>query len=199
MSKNITLLGIALALVVGAAVGYFVAGSRYSAQLERAKKALPTTPFVNVISGKVKSVSGNVVTVTVSPSPNPFDEWPTTRQVVVTKSAKIVKQEQKDPKVFQTEFAQYQQEAQKGIKPGTAPPTLPLPYVEKEISISDLKAGDTISVDAGKDVKTAASFDAVKITVTGIAAPTPTAVAGPAVSIPTAPAPVPTTLPAAPR
>ena len=68
----------------------------------------------------------------------------------------------------------------------TTPPT---PVTQTTLALSDLKAGDMILVDAGKDVSTATSFDAVTITVsgTGIVVPVGTAAGtAPMVNTPTA-------------
>lgn len=206
-----------MALIAGAVIGYLGAGYQYSAQLDKAKKMFPVQPNMSVISGTVKSISGNTITLQTQPSMNPFEDLPTVREVSVTSATKIVKNELKDPKVYQQEMADYQaafQTAQKAAAAagGKVPmtsikwPITPMPSVETAVKISDIKAGDMLMVDAGKDVKMSSSFEAVKITVTGAgapivpagasaapgAAPAPTAVAPSAVApaVKTAPAQV---------
>ncbi len=44
--------------------------------------------------------------------------------------------------------------------------TSPSPFDETTIGISDLKVGDTVTAEAAKDIKMAASFEAVKISLT---------------------------------
>ncbi|HUX36146.1 MAG TPA: hypothetical protein VMV71_03900, partial [Candidatus Paceibacterota bacterium] len=183
---NTTIIGIVLALIVGVAIGYFGAGYEYSAQLNKAKEAFPPIPVMNSVSGTIQSISGNTITLQTPLSGNPFENLPTVRQITVTDSTKLVKSEPVDPKAFQREMAAYQTAVQKAQKApvsssSTVPsmanmPTPPQLFTETAISISDLKAGDSITVDAGKDITTSTSFDAVKITLgspAGIGMPPP--------------------------
>ena len=182
MNKNYIVIGMVLALVAGMAIGYAGAGSQYSAQLDKAKKAFPSTPTMMSLSGTVKSISGDTIALQTSPSANPFENLPAVREVRVTSATKIIKNVPKDPTAFQKEMADYQAAFQKsmGAKPA-ALTNLPIPpqsFNETALQISDLKAGDMIAVDAGKDVKTVTSFDAVKITVSEAAAPAAAGVPG---------------------
>lgn len=162
-------MGMALALVAGGVVGYISAGYQYSAQLNKVKSMFPATTAISFVSGTVKSVSGNVITMQTPSSGNPFEDLPTVRQVTVTSGTKIVRNEPKDPKVYQKEVAAYQAAVQKmkPIQTAATTPAMPQPFTETALKISDLKAGDVLMVDAGKDIKTRTSFDAVKITVGG--------------------------------
>jgi len=202
MNKNITLIGMTVALVAGGVAGYYGASYQYSSILTKAKAAFPTQSTMSAVFGTVKSVSGNTVTIQTQPSMNPFENLPAVRTVTVTSTTKIVKNEQKDPQVFQQEMIAYQKAMQKSASTsGTSTPasvgqpaTSPMPFVETVVNIADLKVGDMVSVDAGKDVKTAASFDAVKITVNesigapGVGGVTPPIGAGaPLVPLPPAP------------
>jgi len=181
MNKNITLIGMAVALVAGGVTGYYAANYQYSGILAKARAAFPSTPTMQSVTGTVQSVSGNLITMKTQ-SFNPFENLPEIRKVTVTSTTKIVKTAPKDPKVLQAEMDAYQKSIQKTIPPkaGTPVPaaassmaTPPTPMIETVLKVSDLKAGDMIMVDAGKDVKTVASFDAVKITVLGSAAVSP--------------------------
>lgn len=181
MNKNTTILGITLTLVAGLAIGYFGAGYQYSAQLDKAKKMFPTQAAMLSVSGTIKSVSGNTITLQTAPSTNPFEDLPTAREVKVISATKIVKSEMKESKIYQQEMADYQkaiQSAQKAASAGGSSTTpaatnLPVPpqtFKETVLKISDLKVGDVIFVDAGKDIKTQTSFEAVKITLSGTGA-----------------------------
>lgn len=198
MNKYYVILSVVLALVVGGTAGYYGAGYKYGAQIEKAKKAFPTMPSMQSVYGTVKSVSGNTLTVQTPPSANPFEDLPTVRTVTVTSTTKIEKSEQRDPKIFQEEMTAYQTAMQK-IKPGQALEDTPIPpmmFVQKSISLSDIKEGDMVSVDAGKDVKTATSFEAVGVVVTSLPAgvgtlPPVSPAVGAASIVPTASAVVP--------
>ena len=167
--NNNTILGIIVAAVIGAAAGYAGAVYQYSAQINKVKSAFPMQTSVTSVAGTIQSISGNTITILSSPSGNPFENLPTTRTVTVTSATKIVKSTLKDPAVFQQEMAAYQKAVQKVIQKevsSTTLPTMPTPAAETTLDISKLKVGDMVSVDAGKDVATATSFDAVVITVT---------------------------------
>lgn len=197
-NKNqVVIIGMALALVAGGVVGYTVAGLQYSAQLEKAKKFFPVMSEMRSVSGTVTKVSGNVVTISTPPSNNPFEDVPTTRDVVVTAATKVIKNVQKDQKVYQEEMTAYQaalQKAQKaapaagpaaGASPASAAvafPVPPMPFDEKELKVSDIKTGDMISVEAAQNIKTQTRFEATRITVnqTPAGAVGPAGAAGPA-------------------
>jgi len=176
MQNNNLILGIVIALIVGGAIGYAAAGYQYSGKLEKAREAFPSQSMMQTVSGTIQSISGNTITIQTSPSINPFEDLPTMRTVTVTSETKIIKSEPKDPAVFQKEMEAYQKATSVSApKPGElAPagadlPTPPQPFTETALSLSDLTVGDMVIVDAGKDVKTAASFEAVKITLGGTA------------------------------
>lgn len=134
-------------------------------KLEEVKKMFPQMPDSNYISGQVKSVSGKTITLN-TPKSNPFDEAPTVRQVSVTSKTKIVRNENRSPEVVQKEQEAYQKKMA-SWKPGSSetPPTPPMYSVEKEISISDIKANDQISIEAATQVRMLEKFEAVKIIV----------------------------------
>lgn len=196
---------VVVALVIGVAlgcgIGFYGTRKSYQAQLERAKQFFPTMSDVRSLSGKVKSIGGNVVTVEIAPLANPFEEWPTLREVVVGKDTKIVKSGLKDPKEFAKEQEEYQRaiaQSQRQSNPAAAPgaqppavlPTPPLPFTEKEIAFKDLKVGDQVMVEAKDNIKLVSRFEATRISVQEMMAPaalptTPPAASG---SLPPAPA-----------
>ncbi|MCX6702518.1 MAG: hypothetical protein NTW60_01450 [Candidatus Wolfebacteria bacterium] len=194
MNKSTTLIILAVSLIISLAIGFgsgYLVGqkttaSNYQAQIEKAKKFFPLIPDVRSVSGVVKKISGNVVTIEMPASANPFEDLPTTREVAITDKTKIVKSEPKDTRAYQEEIAVYQ-EALKKVQRQTAPastgtapttpaamanmPVPPMPFSEKDVKLSDLKEGMQISVQAGENIKTATKFEAVKITISSIAAP----------------------------
>lgn len=168
------IIGFTLAIVIGGAIGYTVAGYQYSAKLNKIKAAFPELPMMISVTGIVQSVSGNAITLQTGPSANPFEDLPTVRTVTITSSTKIVKVMPKDPKIYQAELDTYQKALQESTPAvGTSSPAVnllipPTPMNETTLKLSDLKAGDAITVDADKDVKTLVKFDAVKIILTGM-------------------------------
>ncbi len=170
MNKKIGLI-IVLALLVGGVIGFGIASYvlRYSALTS----ASPTQPPMLFVSGMIKSVSGQSITIEL-PQAAGTKGAQLIRTVDVTSATKIVRATPKDPAVFNKEMAAFQQAMQKYATPLTqapknaappTPPTPPAPVIESPISLSDLKAGDLVTVDGGKNVATLASFDAVKISV----------------------------------
>ncbi len=182
MNKNNITLIVVASLVIGGLIGYGGAAYQYSAQLGKVKALFPSQQATTSIGGTIKSISGNVITIETSKSANPFEDAPTVREVTVTSATSIVKRESKDPKIFQQEMEAYQKVIQKAVTVPVAttstPPTAvqaPLPFSETAIAISDLKAGDTITIEASQNIGTAASFEATKITRISEAVPAGTA------------------------
>src|ERR1035437_10270183 len=126
MNKNITLIGMAVALVAGGVAGYYGASYQYSGILTKAKAAFPTQPTMSSVFGTVKSVSGNTVTIQTQPSMNPFENLPAVRTLTVTSTTKMVKNEQKDTAVFQQEMTDFQKAMQKAapVPGGTSTPAM---------------------------------------------------------------------------
>jgi len=175
MNKQI-FAGIIIVVVIAAGViGYMIGTSSIGgvlggdaslrAKLEEVKKMFPTMPDSNFISGQVKSVSGNVIILN-TPTSNPFDESPVIREITVTSATKIVKNENKSPETIQKEQEAYQKKMA-SFKPGSTDTlaTPPMPFIEKEISVSDIKEGDQINVEAETQIRMVEKFEAVKITV----------------------------------
>lgn len=171
---NKLVITIIVCLVVGFGLGFFIGWQSTNgvlvAQLEKAKKFFPTTADVRSINGTINKIQINIVTIDVSQSGNPFEDLPTTRQVTVVEKTVIVMQQQKDSAVYNQEYKLYLSALKRAA---TTTLSLPQPYEEKIIKLSDLKVGDTISVEASENIKTSASFTATKIIVQSIPA-TPT-------------------------
>lgn len=182
MNKNTLIISVVIALVVGLGFGYVIGwgstASSYQAQIAKAAAFFPQMTDVRSVSGTVKSVSGNSITVTTV-AMNPFDTSPTERIVTVGNDTAIVKDVQKDPKVFQDELAAYQTALGKVKKvalpavTGTSTaasaaasiPTPPSPFTEETLKLSDLKAGTQVTVTASENIKTATTFEATRISV----------------------------------
>ena len=168
---------IILALAFGFGGGFFAGkmsvSSDLKADLEKAKTFFPEIREIRSLSGKVKKVDGNTLTLEVQQLPNPFDEWPLKREVIAGENTKIIKNEQKDPEEYNKEMEEYGDKI-KNYKPGSSPEEKflmpPIPFKEVELSVSDIKEGDQISVESSENIKTAKRFEAVRITVFGASA-----------------------------
>lgn len=166
-----------LSLILVGALGYFmgsyfgfsgsksIADKKLLSNLEEIKKTFPQPADSNIISGQVEFVGDNFVRLS-TPASNPFDEAPNLREVIVAKSTTIVRSESKPIEVIKKEQADYQKKILTW-KPGssTAEPVLPTNFIEKEISISDIKIGDRLVVEADSQIRMVKEFIALKITV----------------------------------
>lgn len=166
------------ALVVGFLAGYGLgraslgssaAGRTYQDGYEAAKAKLRASGLVPMnptslqsLSGQIKSVDGNsfVMTSTLR-SINPLEELsvPEERTVTLAASAKIYRQSAIAPAELQKRMTAFQETLKTG-KPSEPPP----PYDVSEITLKDLKVGDSVSVEADHDILTQTSFEAVKVT-----------------------------------
>ena len=140
---------------------------KLQAQIDMAKKNLPPLPQqLNTVSGTIKSISGNTISLEASIF-SPFEELPPIRTITVTDKTTVIKLEQKAAATYQKELAEYQKasEPPKGSK--TPPVILPIPnpYTQLPGSRADLKPGLSISVTAKEDVKTKEAFEAAGIEV----------------------------------
>ncbi|MFZ2621383.1 MAG: hypothetical protein WAX37_02680 [Minisyncoccia bacterium] len=164
-SKNFVIVSVILGLVVGVAVGMVVSsgspqlGVGLSAtQIEKLKKMFPIMTELRNISGTVKEISGNVVTVKIAEPSNPFDQYPTERQVVIDSETSVTKSVQSDQKEFQKQWDAY-------IKSNSKTSTPPSPIKEVNINLSDIKVGDVISVLADHNIKNEIKFTGKKVLV----------------------------------
>lgn len=170
------ILPFALTLVAGLVAGYgsgrLSIGSpvnpqgSYQEGYDAAKKKLaesglipPALTELRSLTGTIKSVgSGSLVIEAPLRSPNPLEELnaPAERTVTLGTDVKIVKSERKDPVVFEKELQEFQKK--NGQTPGASAP--PSPFLEKTLSLQDLKVGDVVTVVAGENILMAASFTA---------------------------------------
>lgn len=170
-----------VALIIGAAIGFIVGTvqsndeiSKLQVQIDTAKKFFPTTPEIRSLSGTIKDVSGNTITLESSFIVNPFENLPQERVITITPSTKLISFEPKDQAVFQKEMEEYSQKMS-AVRPGGVrePAITPIPFNEKTLNINGIKVGMTVTVEAGENVKEKAAFEAVKITVTPVMPPVP--------------------------
>ncbi|MBU4298818.1 hypothetical protein KJ636_02150 [Patescibacteria group bacterium] len=137
----------------------------YNAAWDKAAKLVEssTTPIFSMqgemlsIGGTIKtiSLSGDSLTIEASPvSTNPLseDSKPTIRTVKITPVTKIVKITAKTPEEMQAMIKQNQ----------TSQPMMP--FSEQEITFSQLKEGDVITVTSDKNIKREMEIIALKIT-----------------------------------
>lgn len=170
MKKEIAIVSIVVAVIVGLAGGYFWGYAKggaavmasYAGKIDQLKNLLPVPTTLNSLSGKVTAVSGMTLTLAAaSITPNPFaDAFPAIREVTAISSTTITRATQTNPLEFQKEVQAYT--SQIG-KPGSPAVAAPSPVSQTVISLSDIKVGDTVTVTAGSNILDAASFTATTI------------------------------------
>jgi hypothetical protein len=107
--------------------------------------------------------------------------------VTVTSATKIIRNENKSPATVQAEQKAYM-DKMSTWKPGSTGtlPIPPTPFTEKNISISDIKVGDQLNVEAATPIRMLEKFTAVKINVQMSYAAVPPPIAPPAATVPPA-------------
>ena len=156
--------------------------AQLQSQLDKAKKYFPSIPDTKSLIGTVKQIKGGIITIETLQPPNPFEELPTSREVAVTASTKIVRQEQKSPQDYGKEMAEFQKKIQQNANGSIPSAVPPVPFVEKPLGLADIKINDQIIVESDKNIKADVKFEATRIVVQQIFTVTP----------PPAPMPVPT-------
>ena len=137
------------------------------ADINRFKGYFPSIPEIYSLFGEVISVSDGKIVIKTENSPNPFEAWPTEREVMITTDTEIFIQSEK-------EYAQYKQEIEQALanlKPGEfflSPSFLK----ESEGTIFEIKTGDKILVYASKNIKLEETFEATKLVKLAVIAPT---------------------------
>lgn len=164
-----------IGFIVGITVG-FVGGKFYSMssdvsavnanlaeleqKIEKARKFFPSIADMRSVSGTIETIRGNSLFIKTSSSPNPFEDLPGKIEVSIISSTKIMRLTQKDQEEFQKEL----EVSQELVKPGE-PFQSPMPFVEKEISLNAIKAGDQVVIEAGENIKGKTKLEAVRIIV----------------------------------
>ncbi len=137
------------------------------AKLEKSGLLRPEPEEIFTISGKISAVAQNKITIKADPTvANPLAEQaPEERTITVSENTKILKQTNKAPDEFAAEFEKYRQSTG-NLAPNETPPAPPQAFTTEELKLSDLKAGDIISVTSDANIKMTAQFEAKEIRLT---------------------------------
>jgi hypothetical protein len=133
-------------------------------KLDQSGLIRPEPTEIFTITGKITAITGNKISLkTDQVVTNPLaDQAPTARTVTVPTGVKIIKSTTKTREELTAETAAYEKTLAE-LKPGAKPPSPPLPYAEEEIKLTDLKAGDTISITSDQNIKFATEIVATEI------------------------------------
>lgn len=159
---------------------------KLQSQIEQAKKFFPSTPpDIRNISGTIKEVKGNIITVETVRS-NPFDGTPVIRHITIDKDTKMIKNEQRDPAVYKREADEFYKTLRASAPlpraPATVPAAPPSPYREVPIHLSDLKPSQRIIIRSAENIRDKESFSATEVSI--FAVPTVSNMAPPSVKPP---------------
>jgi hypothetical protein len=177
MKSTMVVVGFVIALVVGLAGGYcwgYASGGNamnasYAQKIAAVDRLFPPSPTSTLsLTGTVTSVNGSVITMNANnPTPNPFavGNFPAVREVTLTSATQITMIEQKSPAEMEQEvraFTKQESAAGASVASHTFVP-LPSSVTTTTISLSDIKAGDTIIVTAASNIMSVPSFTATAV------------------------------------
>lgn len=103
---------------------------------------------VTTVGGTIQAVNGSSFTMKLDQlngqvvAANVND----VRTVMVSASTSVMSMEQKAPAEFQKEMSAYSASLKTPLKPGSPMRTIPLPYINKKLTLSDLKAGMSVTL-----------------------------------------------------
>jgi hypothetical protein len=144
-------------------------------QLQKSGFGAPVGLEIKTLSGTVDKISGNTLTLkNVSNSDPLADSSLSVRTVQVTKDTKFYQLTQKDQVQFQKEMEEFQKKMkdQSGENPSVTPPS---PQDKKEVALSDIKEGQSVSVTSSENIKDKKEFTATQIEISFMSAISPEA------------------------
>ncbi len=130
--------------------------------------AIPTNAEIKSVNGAIQKIDGNKLTVKINPLEPLADPNLDTRIVVVDSSAKIILDVPKDQAQLEKEMKEFQDKmkqpsAQTDPSQPAVPIMPPTSFTSKDISLSDLKVNQYISVTANENIKDKKEFTATQI------------------------------------
>jgi hypothetical protein len=153
----------------------------FQAGWDAAKKRLSESEFgmlgapgnaeIKTVSGKVEKVSGNTATIKITPLEILADPNLDTRAIEIRNDTKIYQFVKRDQVQYQKELDAFNKQMNEFINPKTPPERIGEPiappemFEKKEAKLSDIQAGQQITVVAGENIKDSKTIKAVEITI----------------------------------
>lgn len=136
-------------------MGRAEAEQEYQKKIEAAFPSLPEAAEIFSVSGKIKKIEGNSLTLEIMlPTPNPLEEPERKTVVVGVANAEIVKEVPKSP----AELAEEAEEFAAGES------ETPLSFYNEEAAdLSEIKIGDSVTAESEINIKGKTTFEAAKI------------------------------------
>jgi hypothetical protein len=186
---------IIIGVVVGALIGVFIGlkinssnpepvkattSDDYKAGFEAARTRLQergmlpniiadTNIETTYLSGKVKAVSANSLTVEVTPL-DPLADT-VERSIAITPTTQIFRLTNKTPQVMQAEMEAFSLKMKDVDLTTNSPTEFPAPFTKEKITATDIKSGDIVNVNATAVITAEGNIEATSIEVQGIQAP----------------------------
>lgn len=153
--------------IIGVSVGYFLGNyfqvKENQLKIQKAIEKLPTSGVVRKTPDEIFEFNGNILKIDkenknfilkIETSPNPLEDWPLERKIIINNETKFYQRVVKDSDVYIKEKLDFQ----KGIIKEA-----PKPYFEKEISFDDLKENDFVVVKSLRNIKFSKTIEASNI------------------------------------
>jgi len=143
--------------------GYETAWQAAQKKLEDTGLAAPPEQEIISVSGTVIEIGENSFMIEASPvAGSVLDSAPIMRTIMVGDETVISKKTEKDPDELIDEQRTYDALIA-GLGVEDEIPSPPSPYETETVGLSDLAVGQSVTVRAGKDIRNAATIDALEI------------------------------------
>ena len=126
---------------------------------------------ITSISGEVQEIQNNKISLKISPLEPLADSSLDNRIIEVDENTKIYQLTEKDQEQYQKEMDEFDKQMEEQIEDPkamaeiTEPAILPEMYTKQEINLTDIQAGDRLTVTAQEDIKEVKEFKVIEITV----------------------------------
>lgn len=184
-TKKLVINGVVILVVlsIGTGIGFAIAkreasvsGNTFRAGWDAAKKRLAESEYAIAapsealgVSGEIIDVRSDGVTVKIRPIEPLADPTLDIRVIKFDGDTKFSRLMQRDQVVYQKEVQEYarkmQQATGKMMTASTTVDTPPQLFIQKEISRSDIKKGEQVTVSAAQNIKDIKEFVAVSVLV----------------------------------
>ena len=123
---------------------------------------------ITSISGIVEEIQNNKISLKISPLEPLADSDLDNRTIEVDENTKIYQLTEKDPAEYQKEMDEFNKQMEEQMEnPEEITEMIMLPemYIEQEINLTDIQAGDRLTATAQEDIREVKEFKVIEIIV----------------------------------